>query len=139
MTEQDLPWSSRVKQLTQLSELEGLAKAAKRPALLVAYSPECGYSADAQKKIDAILAEGTKLRNVYRYNAVPYDSTEAAQKAHDTFNEAFEGVRLRHYPMIFGFTGDQVFKGQASFQIYEYEGPITKHGLEKFYEALKSS
>ena len=134
MPEQDLPWSTHVKKLTRVEDLQATTM---RPAIVIAYSPECGYSADAQKKIDAFIGRSELKGRIYRYNAVPSTNEAVIQKAHDDFGKAFEGLKLRHYPMIFGFASNGEYKNKKAFQIYEYDGPINQKGLENFYnEAL---
>jgi hypothetical protein len=126
----DLKWSSKV---SLVKRIEDFQNSNTRPAILVIYSPDCGYSEQAQKKINAILeAPDTILtHHVFRYNAVPSDAEE--ERAHDAFNKAFQGIRIKYYPLILGFSNNKTYKGQNAFEILEFTGDITKTNLERFY------
>jgi hypothetical protein len=100
----DLPWAN----VPALSNLKMLMQPARRPAILVVYSPECYWSKQAQIAIDASVEASSKLRgHIWRYNA---QSKEAQDKLKATLN-----LPIQYFPTVF------VFKGTEFCDVHEYK------------------
>ena len=116
----DLPWTSAV---PLIKDPKALKAPKMRPAIVVVYSPECGWSKKAQETIDKAVAHSSKLRgHVFRYNAVPSDKPAEFRAAHAAWPAAFPGIEIQKYPTVLVFSG-----GPKSFTVHEFQKSVANY------------
>ena len=107
-----------------IKDLNILKDPRKRPAIVVVYSPECGWSKRAQETIDRAVSESSKLRgHVFRYNAVPSQNSAEIRAAHSAWPATFPGIEIQRYPTVFVFS-----RGANYFDVHEFKGSLAEWG-----------